>query len=199
MPTIPTSDAREYQTGYSELIATDIANYLKRSFNSADAILVTQLIIDKEFQLCSQCNRQFKVTNQTYFEYFDAPRTKFIPYASPVSAVSEIMVNGVDKTSSYAVGQDYFIYDNLIAFYSPIIASTYSPRAIKLTYSLRQFWGQDVTNLIKKWVAVEFLNSENGGVATSQLSFSELSQSLDLGGFEKEKRQLIFRYSDFEV
>jgi len=94
---------------------------------------------------------------------------------------------------------NYFIYENTIIFTSPVVGATYPYNAVKIEYDIQKFWGEDVVNLLIKWVAFEYLNSENAGVAISNMNFDALSQNFDLAGFKKEKEEIIFRYTNFEI
>lgn len=196
---VTTADAKIYQTGFSGLSYTDIGKYLKRTILASEQELVTNLIKEKEFELCSQTNRQFLYTNVEYWQKFNANITKVIPFNTPLNTLTKVEINGVDVTSQFILDYNYFIYDNYIYFKTPLVASQDYHNAVKLTYTIRQFWGDDIKNLLKKWVALEFLASENAGVNDSSRSVSGVNESLDLAGFEKEKREVIFRYIDFEV
>jgi len=108
-------------------------------------------------------------------------------------------VDGVDKTSYYTENDNYWIYDNFIVFASAVVGAGYDQKAVKITYTLRPFWGSDLTLMLKKWVAYEFLNTENAGVGLNSMSFADMSQSFDVPRFMKERDKVIYRYSDFEI
>lgn len=198
MPTI-NADAKIYQTGFSGLTFTDIQTFLKRTFSTAEQTLATSLIKQKEYELCNLTNRQFLYTGVEYYEKFNAPLVTVFPYATPLSTLVKIEVDGIDKTSLYVLGRDYYVYDNFFHFESPIVSAGNQHQAVKLTYTLKQFWGEDIKYLITRWVAVDFLASENGGVALSNMSFSGLSQGFDLATFNDDKHKIIFRYTDFAI
>jgi len=197
---VTTSDAKIYQSGFSGLTHTNIASFLKRTLTASEQTLVTQLIKDKEIALCVYTNRQFGYgSNFEYYETINGGFTRFVPYATPVATLEEIIVDGVDVTANYTVNEDYFIYDNSIIFETPIVSASNNRRAVKLTYTVRQFWADDIKNLLTKWVALEFLSSEDGGVNTNNVTFGNLSKGLNLDMFEKEKMSIIYRYTDFVV
>ena len=196
---MPAVDARIYQSGYSGLTYTSIQSFLKRTFTSAEQTLVASLIVDAEIMLCELTNRQFKYTSQEYYETLNGGFLKFMPFATPVSTLAGVTIDGVDVTDNYTLNTDYFVYDNYIVFESPLVSATDNRNAVKLTYTLRQFWGKDVENLLKKWVSLEFLSSENGGAKVDRFNFGNLSQDINHEALQKELDKLVFRYTDFEI
>lgn len=199
-------DGNLYQTGYSGLTDTDISTFLKRTFTASEKVLVNNLITDLEDELCRATNRNFKVddgaddpTLVQYYEYFTADFLKVMVQNSPVNSMVAIEVDGVDKTSLYTENVNYWIYDNYIVFSNTVVGTGYDLKSVKITYTIKKFWGRDVTLMLTKWVAYEFLKSENAGVGNSSMSFAEVAQTFDLNNFIKERDKVIFRYTDFEI
>jgi hypothetical protein len=200
-------DGNLYQSsGFSGLTDTDIANFLKRTLSASEKTLVTSLITELESELCRATNRNFKVDSGgavpvpvQYYEYFNGGFTKIMPQNTPVDSLVAIEIDGVDKTSHYTENVNYWIYDNFIVFASPVVGTSHNLKSVKITYTIKKFWGDDVILMLKKWVAYEFLKSENAGVGNSSMSFAEVAQTFDLNNFIKERDKVIFRYTDFEI
>lgn len=190
--------AKTFYTGYSNITSADIASYLKRTFTEAELALTDEIIASVESELANKCNRNFD-TSLTYYETFNSGFTRVMLYNTPINSLKDIYIDGVKKTSLYVLNTDYFIYENMLVFITPITGTNYPYNAVKIEYDIVKFWGEDVTNLIKKWVAYEFLNSENAGVGVKSMSFDTLSQDFDLATFNKQKEDLIFRYTNFEI
>lgn len=184
----------EYQTGYSGLTHTDIAAFLKRTLTSDDQTLVTSLIAEVERSLCALTNRQFK-PSVDYYEEFGSGISEFELFNLPINSLTSIEVDGVDVTSNYTLGENYWIMDELYVKFETPITSQNIYTGVKLTYQIRQFWGDDVKLLLKKWVAYEFLNSENAGVGVSNFGFSDLNKTFNLSQYEKEKEKIINYYT----
>ena len=199
-------DGKLYQIGFSGLEDTDISAFLKRSFTNTEKTLVDGLIKDAEEELCRATNRNFKIDDGAetptlieYYEYFSADFLKVMVQNSPVNSMVKIEVDGVDKTANYTENSNYWIYDNFITFASAVVGTGYDQKAVKITYTLTKFWGRDVILMLTKWVAYEFLKSENAGVGISSMSFADISQNYDLRNFIKDRDKVIFRYTDFEI
>jgi len=169
-----------YTTGFSQLTNLDISTFLKRDFNDNEKEIVNNLITEIESQLCEECNREFDYLTE-YNEVFNSPAIRITPKNMPIKEVVSITSDGVEIT-------DYEIYNYYIEF------EEIKSKPIELTYEIEKFWGKNIILLLKKWVAYEFLNSENGGVFLSSMGFSEVSQVFDVNSFLKEKEKVIFKY-----
>jgi hypothetical protein len=196
--TVVPVDATLFQTGYSEVSYSDVAVYLKRTFLLNDQKLVTKLIQKKEYELASRCNRNFNIT-KAYEETLNSQFTEFHPINYPISSLYKITIDGVDKTSSYILNTNYWVYENKIKFLVPVVSSHYQYNSIVIDYYIKQFWGYDVVDYITKAVAYDFLKSENGGIALRQMGFSDINQVFDVDNFNKEQEDIIFRYTSFNV
>jgi len=195
MTEITAVDVRIPQTGYSNITYSNIALLLKRSLKVGDQKLITNLIIKEEYKLASRCNRQFAYSSKVYYDTVDAGFSIFKPSTYPLSTLTKVLVDGVDKTSLYTENTNYWIKDRQIRFLVPIVSSSYAYNAVRLEYTIRQFWGYDVIDYLSKAVAVEFLASENAGVKLSNTSFADTSLTFDLNSFKSEQEDLIYRYS----
>lgn len=190
----------DYQTGYSGVTHTAVAAFLQRTLTSAEQTLATSLIADVEAEICHACGRQFKASDKTYYELFRSGLSLFRLENYPVASISAIYVDGVDVTSDYDEGVDYYILDEVeVLFDSPLDASSNLYTGVRIEYAMRQFWGADLTSLIKKWVAQEFLASADGGVKLAGKSFAGSAENFDRAAFEKEKARILARYQSHIV
>lgn len=197
-------DGKLFQTGYSGIVSANIASFLKRTFSSSETTLTTLLITQIEAEFAKLCNRNFLINNGAtppilteYYEYFNSGFTKVMPENTPINSMTKIEIDGIDKTSLYVENTNYWITSNFIDFSSPIVGVGYRQKAVKLTYTLKQFWGADVTLMLTKWISYEFLKSENAGIGNSSMSFADVSQNFDIESFSKDREKVIGRYTDF--
>lgn len=183
----------KYSVGYSAIVHGDIASFLKRTLTTADQTLVTSLIAEVEREICRQTRRQFHQVD-TFYEEYPTGVSKFLLSNVPIKAITKIIIDGVEKTSNYTENVHYWIIDGqYVRFQTPLVASQNPYTGVRIEYSIDQFWGDDVKNLIKKMVSYEFLNSENAGVGLSNESFSDQSAGFNVSRFHKEKDEL-FKY-----
>lgn len=191
-------NGKVFHTGYSLLTPANIASYLKRSFTNAETSIVEGMITSIEAEFALRCNRNFDST-LTYYEIFNGGFTTVMLKNTPISSLKKLYIDGVDKTSLYILDTNYFLYENTLVFVTPITGAKYPYNAIKIEYEMQKFWGEDVINLLKKWIGYEFLNSENAGIGVRSMSFDTLSQDFDITAFNKEKEDMIFRYTNFDI
>jgi hypothetical protein len=199
-------DGKLFQIGYSGLTDEDIASFLKRTFSESEKNLANKLIKGVESEFARLCNRNFLINNQAtppapieYYEYFNSGFVKVMPENNPIDKMVKIEIDGVDRTSEYIENNNYWVRGYYIQFASPVISANYPEKAVKITYTLKQFWGDDVILMLTKWVAYDFLKSENGGIGLSSMSFAEVGQNFDIKSFKEEKEKVIGRYTDFCV
>jgi len=199
-------DGKLFQTGYSGITAGSVALFLKRTFSEAENNLTALLIAQVEEEFARLCNRNFKIDDGAssytlieYYEYFNSGFTLIMPENTPVNSMTKIEIDGVDRTDEYVEDSNYWIRSNVIEFASPIISANYRQKAVKITYTLKKFWGADVVLMLTKWIAYEFLKSENAGIGLSSMSFAEVSQNFDIKSFKEDKERVIGRYTDFPV
>jgi hypothetical protein len=190
-------DGKLFQTGFTGLQDSDIERFLQRKLNADQKIIITDLIKEIEYDFASQCNRNFDPA-EIYYETFDSIISRVMLYNTPLATLSKIYVDGVDVTSQYVLNTDYWVFENEIGFLTPVVSQS-GYNGVKLEYTIKQFWGDDVIRAIKKMVARNFLTSADGGLNQQTTSFSNISQSFDLAGFEKEWENIIFRYTNFNI
>jgi hypothetical protein len=188
----------DYQTGFSGITFADIALFLKRTLTASEQTLVTSLIAEVEREICRSTSRQFSDTAE-YYEEFRSGYSQFYLYNLPVASISLIEIDGVDMTSSYTEGSDYWILDEILIKFEVPIVSQNLYTGVKLTYTIRKFWGEDIELLIKKMVAVNFLRSEDGGVALGSFSFADEAQQFNQRQFDIEKEKVINYYKSLSV
>jgi len=165
--------ANLYLTGYSGLVYSDISGLTGKTLSAAEQAVVTNLIKEVESYLCSKTKRQFRVidsgsTKQIYHEVFDAGGYKYALHNFPIYRVQKIEVDGVTKyeaggsNNELTLGVDFFVYDDYIRFASSPVSSVDNRRALKISYELEQFWGDDVKLAIKRAVSEMYLSKEYG-------------------------------------
>ena len=184
----------DYQTDYSGITNSDIASFLKRTLTTSEKTLVNELITEVERSLCTATSRQFR-TGVDYEESFGSGISQFELFNVPISSITAIIVDGVDVTSNYTLGTDFWVLDELYVKFKTPITSTDLYTGVKIDYQIRKFWGEDIELLIKKWVSYEFLNSENAGIGVSNFSFSDLQKAFDTSKYLKDKERLISYYT----
>jgi hypothetical protein len=169
-----------HKTGFSGLTNLDISTFLKRDFNENEKHIVDDLITEIEDQLCEECNREFDY-NEEYVETFNPPAFKLVTDNMPIVSVESLKIGGVEST-------DYTIYNYYIELGEQTLET------VELTYTIEKFWGKNIILFLKKWIAYEFLNSENAGVGLNSMGFADISQTFDVNHFLKEKDKTIFKY-----
>ena len=188
----------DFQTGYSGITNAIIASFLQRTLTTAEQSLVDTLITDVEREICRETSRQFSETAE-YYEEFGSGFNKFDLYNLPIESIEKIEIDNVDVTPSHTEGTTYWILDELyVRFETPLISQN-AYTGVKLTYKIRKFWGKDIELLVKKMVAVEFLRSEDGGVALGNFSFSDTSQQFNQRQFNDNKKKVLDYYTAHQL
>ena len=185
-------DGTLFYSGYSGVTPIHVANLLKRTLSDDEKALVVDIISSVEDEFARQCNRNFD-NDRTYYQYFDNGFTKVYLLNTPINTLTAIVVDGMDRTSNYTENTHYCIYDSYIRFLE-YVSGVSLFKAIRLEYTIKKFWGNDVKQLITKWAAYDFLNSDNAGVGLSSMSFEQISQTFNTDQFIKERKTVIGRY-----
>ena len=170
----------------------NVAMLLQRTFSEDEKALIVDLISSAEDEFARQCNRNFD-DNRTYYEYFDNGFTKVTLLNTPIKTLEAIVVDGMNRTSNYTENTHYWIYDSFIRFIE-YLSGVSLFKAIRLEYTIKKFWGNDVKMLITKWAAYDFLTSDNAGVGQTSMSFEQISQTFNVDQFIKERETVIGRY-----
>lgn len=183
----------QYLSGYSGLSASDLAGYLRRSFTSSEMTQADFLIESIEVEIASQCRRQFAYGNDNvYVESFDLPHRRVFTSSFPIREIKKISVSGEEL--SLDEGEDYVVYDSHLEFINQPTSSGTNRKALEIEYTIRQFWGNDVTHLILKLAGQAWLNAEDGGVSKREFSFASVRQAMDTDKFHQDVKQIISRY-----
>ena len=195
MPTT-TYESHEYPTGYSGLAHADIASFLQKTFTAGEQAAVTALIAEVESEISRRCDRAFKVAESQYKEVFDVPpqvdafRTKH----SPINSVVLITMEGetiYEANDNH--GLKVHVYPNRLVI-PEIPDPEYAERALEVTYTIKQFWGDDVKLAIKRVVGQLILNAENAGVPLITTSFGSMTETKDGQELVKHIDAVVKRY-----
>lgn len=195
MPTT-TYESHQYPTGYSGLAHADIASFLQKTFTAAEQSAVTALIAEIESEISRRCDRAFLVANSQYKELFDVPadKTSFRVKNPVINAVVTLKMEGetiYDGTDTYDLR--VHIYPNRVEI-PEIPDPEYQQNALEITYTIKQFWGDDVKLAIKRVVGQIILNAENAGVPLLTTSFGSMSETKDGQELNKHIDAVVKRY-----
>lgn len=184
----------DYQTGFSDIKSLDVASYLKKTFTQNDEVLVENIIASVEDSICRKTNRQFNYS-LNYYEELDGGFNLFEPRLIPLNSLVKVWIDGVDVTTNYTAGTNYWVYDGSIRFLEYLRGSTYNFKDVRLDYKINQFWGDELKLAVKQIVGKIYLDGENAGVGISNFNFADLGQELSLGRWDSMINNLLFRYT----
>jgi hypothetical protein len=203
--------ASSIQTGYSGLTSADIEKSLGRSFTSLEAERAQELIEEIEAELVGRCGRNFAFqtsgntpTSIEYYQSMNSGITDFYPHNIPIDEVIEIEVGGTvvyekdGVSNTLILGTDFVVYEHKVHFINPTYYAV-STNAMKITYTIQQFWGKDVIHLIKRWVAALFLAADSAGVPITRHSFSSSSEDFDDKELERKITEVVNRYANADL
>ncbi len=177
-----------YYSGFTKLTALQVGNFLGKELNEQEQSFVNSLIPALELHLVKSCNRNFlyDMKNDIYEDILDAGKSKYYLSNYPLKEISLITLDGItqydknDATKPYKLNSDFYVYDDYIEFYSTIPSSSLNNRrALKIQYTIDQFWGEDVIFAVKQWAAQIFTQREYGGKNVSSFNFSGYSVSFN--------------------
>lgn len=190
-----TYENHQYPTGYSGLAHGDIASFLGKTFTTAEQTAVTGLIAEIEAEIARRADRNFLVTNAQYKEVFDVPSNKdtFKVKNQPINAIVDISMEGVSIYNSELTTLKVHVYPNKIVI-PEIPDPEYAERALEVTYTIKQFWGDDLKLAIKRLVGQLILNAENAGVPLITTSFGSVSETKDGQELNKHIDAVVKRY-----
>jgi len=180
-----------YKSGYSGLTHTDIANFLSKTLSAAEQAVVTSFILDVEDFFCRACRRNFFIADGTtdqYYELVDAGKSKYYLTNGPIKEILKITVNSTDwyvkggSNNKLTLGTDFFVYENHVLLETVPYSSTDDRRALKVYYTIEQFWGSDLKLAITRWVSALFLSREYGGSTIKRFNVQGLSIDFDENG-----------------
>lgn len=193
---VTTYENHQYPIGYSGLAHSDIASFLQKTFTTAEQSAVTALIGEIESEISRRCDRAFKVTDSQYKEVFDVPAQvdAFRTKNSPINSVVLITMEG---ETIYEAEDDHglkvHIYPNRLVI-PEIPDPEYAERALEVTYTIKQFWGEDVKLAIKRVVGQMIISAENAGVPLITTSFGSMSETKDGQELNRHIDAVVKRY-----
>lgn len=169
------------QTGFTNIGYSEIATFLDTSFTTSEQAQVDLFIRSYESMLIKLCNRNFAYGDNTvYYETWDMDgRDVFYTYNYPIKEIKKIIIDGVtyyekdDADNKYLLNKDFFNDNDSIVFEN--ILNMRKRQAIKIYYTIDQFWGEDVILGIKQWVAELQQNKQYAGKDVKRFQFAGYS------------------------
>ena len=195
MPTT-TYESHEYPTGYSGLAHADIASFLQKTFTAGEQAAVTALIAEVESEISRRCDRAFKVAESQYKEVFDVP-PQVDAFRTKHSPINSVVLMTMEGETIYEANDNHglkvHVYPNRLVI-PEIPDPEYAERALEVTYTIKQFWGDDVKLAIKRVVGQLILNAENAGVPLITTSFGSMTETKDGQELVKHIDAVVKRY-----
>lgn len=183
---------RLYQSGYTGLTGADLANYLRREYSPEELDQAQMLIKSVELDIASECRRPFEYRG-SFSERFNLPAHTIYTHAFPILEVEKFMIGEEE------VDVDYTIEGSSILFPTGVFGFERINKGLEVIYTIPQFWGDDVKNLVLKLAGQAMLNAEDGGVTKKEFSFVATRMVMDYDKFEKERRAIISKYKTILV
>jgi len=192
-----------FYSGYSGITAAQVGDFLGKTLSATEQSIVNSLVSSIELFLAKKCRRNFKydLGSDTYEETFDAGNVRYFFHNFPIKEVTKITIDSTDVyvkgggSNQYALGTDFFVYDDCIVFETVIPTSSNNDRrALKIQYSIEQFWGDDVILAIKQWVAQIFTTKEYGGKNATSFNFSGYSINFSDSEIPEYVKEIISSY-----
>jgi len=195
-------NATLYYSGYSGITAQAVADFLGKTLTTTEQNIISSLISSIELFLAQKCRRNFKydLGNDYYEEIFDAGFEKYYFHNFPVKEVAKITIDDSDVyikgggSNLYELNKDFFVYRDYIIFRTIPQSSKDNSQALKISYNIEKFWGEDVELGIKQWVSQIFSQKEYGGKNISSFNFAGLSLSFNQGEIPEYIKALIRTY-----
>lgn len=172
-------DSQLYHTGFTKITPDEIGSILGRDLSDDETSYLTALIPALELSFARACNRNFLL--QPYFEYFPGDSDMYSFGSTPVSEITKIVVSGQTMYEAEGEGENewnlnehFFVYpEKLILSSALAIFPPYN--ALRVEYSLSQFWGHDVRIAIIQWVQDMLQKKDYAGRSLKKYSFASLS------------------------
>lgn len=198
----------QYWSGYTGLTYNDVQTFLGKTLTTAEQTLVTSIIAVKEVEFAKRCKRNFLDLDTTYYsEKHDAGQSKIYTKNFPINEVKKIVLDGTitlyDKTLSsnqYTLGVDFAVSPVAIIFNTvPYSLKNFNTLALTIEYDISDVLNEDIKDIIKKMVAVEFCSKQYGGITPTSLNANGISISFGIDGFTKEIESAVHRYRAFTL
>jgi len=209
MPTTPSSKSSlQFWSGYTALTYSDIQTFLGKTLTTAEQSLVTSIIAVKEVEFAKRCKRNFLDSSTNYYvEKVDAGQQKIYLRNFPIHEVLKISLDGTivlyDKTQStnqYTLGVDFAVSPVALIFNTvPYSMKNFNVMALSIEYDIETVVNEDIKDIIKKMVAVEFCSKQYGGITPTSLNANGIQISFGVDGFTKEIESAVYRYRAFTL
>ncbi len=194
--------ANLFYSGYSELTPNDIGNFIGKELSSTEQAVINSLIQSMELHIARNCNRNFlhDLSGNSYYQVFDAGKKEYCTFNLPIKEITKIELDGdieydiEEESNDYVLGSDFFVYDEGITFYTITKSSINDRNALKIYYTIEEFWGEDVKLAIKRWVSEIFLSREYGGKKVTSFNFSGYSLDFSEDEIPEYIKEVISNY-----
>lgn len=199
-------NAKLYQTGYSKLTGNDIASFLGKTFSVEEKAVAEDLIESCEDHIARACRRNFLVKDNDnndveYFETLDAGKYRYYLKNFPINTIKRIDLDGVQKydsdneaTYGLYLGSDLHVSDFEFTLDWLFTSARDDRNALKVYYTIEEFYGKDVSLAIKRFVAEIFSSRSYGGRQVNNISVPQLSMGFDNSKAEKYFKSIVSRY-----
>lgn len=166
------------QTGYTGLTYADIVSFLGVTVELSEQMEIESFIKAYEASLVKLCNRNFAHGDETvYFDTYDMDgRDTFYTYNYPIKEVQKIIIDGAtyyekDGTSNiYTLDTDFYNATDSVTFET--LLTLRKRQAMKIYYTIDQFWDDDVVLGLKQWVSELQQNKQYVGKDVRKFSFA---------------------------
>jgi len=191
-PVVEIVDAELKQSNWSGVTPANIGDFLDEVITGKET-LIAKMILKAEDDISSGAGRNFKIANTIYEETLDAGTDKLYTSNSPINEVQKITVNGNDvfikdgSNNTLNLGVEFLVYPKYVFFRNGIYSPNgFDEQAVKIQYTLKKFWGEDVVGAIIEAVAKTYLQKEYGNKDVSQMDTGTITV-----GFNQESRGIL--------
>ena len=183
-----------FYSGYSGVVAADVGISLTKTIPTTETTYVTNLIAALELHLARKCNRNFLTSDKTvtpavdqvYTDIFDGGKENYYTRNFPIKTVTKITLSNVviyditaPNSNEMALDDDFFVYEDHINFDVSVYSNTDDNRALKISYTLDQFYDKDVSQAILMWASFIYSQKEYGGKDVKNVNFKGFSLSFN--------------------
>jgi hypothetical protein len=199
-----------FLSGFSGVTHSDIANFTGKTLTTQENSVVDDLIASAEDFFARQCKRNFQtkdgINNQIYFEITNGDIDLFYPFNYPINEVTQIDVQGTTvylkggSNNQIILGKDFFVYPEKLELINKNFSFDTNEQAMTIYYSIDQFWGKDITLVIKRWISEIFLASQYGGKGISSINVAGgVNIQFDISNLPKYINDLITYYHKVNI
>lgn len=200
-----------YYAGFTGLTHADIAAFLQRTLTTQEQAIATGLIASLEVFIAKRCNRNFllvagsPLSDVVYTEVHDAGSFSIDLRNGPVKEVTKIELDGVVKymlgssSNSWSENVDFSVYEDHIEFDTLPISTKNNRRALKVYYTIDEFYGDDVKHAVKLWASQLLSSSTEGGRTITSVSHAGYSVNFSDEQVPEYVKQIINAYQNISI